>query len=89
MAEDTTKPYDPDEPPESSFITEMVGKLITSILVTPDNLKEVDPRIVDHISKYWEKGRPGAVWFLEAHGISVLRSDGQPFRMSDIISLTD
>lgn len=89
MVTDANAPYDPDAPPESSFITEMVGKLVTSVMVDPNNLAAVAPHIADAAGKYWEKGRPAPVWFLEAHGISVVRSDAQPFRQSDIISLTD
>lgn len=80
--------YDPDAPPESSFIAEMVGTLVVNTMVTSDNLKEQEPKTVESVIKYWGDRRKDPIWFLEAHGISAVRDDGAPFRMSDIISLT-
>lgn len=83
-----TDQYDPDSPPESSFISEFTGTLVTSVMVTPDTLSQLTPKQADSIAKYWGDRTRGPLWFLEAHGISVIRSDGEPFRGSDIVGLT-
>lgn len=81
--------YDPDAPPESSgFITDFYGKLAASVMVSKDVLSNVDPRIADQVTKYWGDRTANPLWFLEAHGESVKRTDGQPFRVSDMVSLT-
>lgn len=92
MPEDVnTQPYDPDEPPESSFVTDFIGVLVTSAIVQPDNLTTLPPHVVESATKYWEKssGRTPPLWYLEAHALNFARSDGQPFRQTDIIALTD
>lgn len=80
--------YDPDAPPESSFIKEFIGVLVSSKYVTPETLKELEPRAQEQILKYWGERTPSPLWYLEAHGLSVQRSDGQPFRQTDLIALT-
>lgn len=83
--------YDPDAPPEGGgFITDFYGRLVTSVMVADNNINDVEPHIRKSVEDYWETAkRHMPVWFLEAHGVSVIRTDGQPFRQSDIIALTD
>lgn len=57
--------------------------------VRPSYGAEDDDRILKQCQNYADKsgGYSYTLWFLEAEGISVIRSDGQPFRISDIIKL--
>jgi hypothetical protein len=58
-------------------------------MVTPDTLSTQEQHVQESITRFWEKGRKCPVWYLEAHGISHIRTDGQPYRQTDIISLQD
>jgi len=57
--------------------------------VRPSYGAENDDRILKQCQNYADKsgGYSYTLWFLEAEGISVIRSDGAPFRISDIIKL--
>ena len=57
--------------------------------VRPSYGEENDLRILKQCQNYADKsgGYSYTLWFLEVEGISVVRSDGQPFRVSDIIKL--
>lgn len=82
--------YDPDAPPEGSFITDFEGIMVNSLQVSQANIGTVDEHIRKSVQDYWDaKKNTYPVWFLEAHGLSVVRTDGAPFRQSDILSLTD
>lgn len=81
--------YDPDAPPESGY-GDFIGVLAISTMVSPATFSEAPEHIQKALSNYWEKGgRKGPSWYLEAHGISVVRSDGEPYRQTDILPLTD
>lgn len=57
--------------------------------VRPSFGAENDARILEQCQKYADKAGNYSytLWFLEAEGISVVRSDGKPFRQSDILKL--
>lgn len=57
--------------------------------VRPSFGAENDDRILKQCQNYADKsgGYSYTLWFLEAEGISVVRSDGAPFRISDIVKL--
>lgn len=84
--------YDPDNPPDDRG---MLGRLTVSAYVgggqvTPSYGAEEDVRIIETVAKYTGNAKvnyEGPVWFLEAEGIDVVRSDGAPFRAHDTIKL--
>jgi hypothetical protein len=84
---------DPDSPVEDrgflGTLTVSAHIDIDSGTVTPSFGTETDERILAQAKNYCEKsgGYTYSVWFLEAEGLDVVRSDGQPFRQSDIIKL--
>lgn len=79
--------YDPDSP-DRGFI----GKLVISALVIGDKVSpsygDADARIVQNCATYAAKAAnyDGPLWFLEAEGVDVARSDG-PFLQRDILKL--
>jgi len=62
---------------------------LTLKTVRPSYGAENDARILQQCQNYADKSGNYSytLWFLEAEGISVVRSDGQPFRVSDILKL--
>lgn len=88
---EATEQYDPDSPPEDRGF---LGTLTVSANVAPDGTvfpsygPETDARIVEQVVRYTSNPKvmyEYEVWFLEAEAIDVVRSDGQPFRQSDIV----
>lgn len=89
---------DPSNPaPAREFSSELEeGELTISAYidlqtnsVRPSYGPENDARILKQCQNYADKsgGYSYTLWFLEAEGISVVRSDGEPFRISDILKL--
>lgn len=89
---------DPSNPaPAMEFSSELEeGTLVISAFVdlqtnkvAPSYGEENDARILKQCQNYADKsgGYSYTLWFLEAEGISVVRSDGAPFRISDILKL--
>lgn len=84
---------DPDNPIDDRA---MVAKLtvtarvdIGTSSVVPSYGAEDNARILEICRNYAEKASnyQFAVWFLEAEGISVVRTDGQPFRQHEVIKI--
>jgi hypothetical protein len=86
---------DPDNPIDD---TSFVGRLtITARIdqqagtVVPSYGAEDNARILENCRKFFGGSKydkyEGPVWYLEAEGISVVRTDGQPFRQSEMLKL--
>lgn len=89
---------DPSNPaPAREFSSELEEGVLTisayidlqTNSVRPSFGEENDLRILKQCQNYADKsgGYSYTLWFLEAEGISVVRSDGEPFRISDILKL--
>lgn len=86
----TAPPYDPDDAPE--LPRNFVGKLVESVYVEDQaHADRLGPTLSENYRRYADKVSSrtlGPCWMLRAEGISVVRSDGQPFIQSEILPLT-
>lgn len=84
---------DPDNPvDDQAFIGQLTVTARVHIgegTVVPSYGAEDDARILDTCRKYAEKAGnyEHALWFLEAEGISVVRTDGEPWRSHETIKI--
>lgn len=89
-AETETEQYDPDNPPEDrGFLgTFTISANVTAQGVVTPSYGAEDERIVAAVRQYTQSPKVNyghEVWYLEGEAIDVVRSDGQPFRVHDII----